>query len=165
MHTRTQSDHVVNESRGLLNNHAQDEGSSGYGIQAATPAISPYVARGFAPELVLPIPFLAAVGVAATAATTVFAYAVLLCKDPTRCESDERAAYSTTVVTASLIGNVAALLMLGPMEKLVAKDKRSGLLVWLVFRSMSIIVLALGGRPSFNLFCPPLDYFFLHDTL
>ena len=148
MHTKIDPPgQTEDETRALLSSYTQDGYLTDDNTQSTSDTISIEVTGGFAPKLVLPIPFLAAVGVAGVAATTVFAYAVLLCKNPTECENDERTAYSTTVAAASLIGNVAALIMLGPMEKLIAKDKRMGLVLWLVFRSMSIVVLALGGKP------------------
>lgn len=145
MHSGEEQSELLYETEALLNNQTPDSGLPKYGTQQIPNAAAAQLAPGFAPALILPIPFLAAVGVAATAATTVFAYAFLLCKDPTKCRSHEQTAYATTVAAASLIGNISALAILGPMEKLVAKHRKSGLVLWLIFRSMSVVVLAFGG--------------------
>ena len=148
MRTRIEENGRLDETNTLLNNQTPDAGLPQYGTQQLSGATTTEPSPDFAPALVLPVPFLAAVGVAATAATTVYAYAVLLCRDPTRCQSHEQTAYATVVATASLIGNVSALAILGPMEKLVSKNKKIGLVLWLIFRSMSVVVLAIGGRSS-----------------
>lgn len=97
------------------------------------------------PYAYLPLALLAALAVAAIAATTVFAYASLLCEDPTDCGESERSAYAGTVAAASCVANVCGLLFLGTLEKLSKRNRRAGLILWLVLRSMSVFVLAFGG--------------------
>lgn len=82
---------------------------------------------------------------AATAATSVFAYAFLLCDIPTECKNSERSSYAGVVATAICIANVCGLLVLGSMENLSKRNHKIGILLWLLCRSLSIVVLALGG--------------------
>lgn len=97
------------------------------------------------PTLVLPISFLAALGMAATAATSIFAYATLLCKDPKSCNESEQKDYAGSVALSVSIANICSLLALGSLEKLSKRHRKTGLILWIVCRSMSVAVLALGG--------------------
>lgn len=97
------------------------------------------------PFAVLPIALLAALAMAATAATTIYAYASLLCKDPTRCRDSERTTYAGAVAAATYVANVCALLALGGFAKLSRRNHKAGLALWIICRSMSVVTLALGG--------------------
>ena len=61
------------------------------------------------PVAVRPSALLAAVALATTAATEIFAYTALLCKDPTNCRDAEKTAYAGAVAIAVGIANVCAL--------------------------------------------------------
>jgi hypothetical protein len=94
---------------------------------------------------VLPIALFAALGMSATAATSIFAYASLLCKEPTHCQNQERNRYAASVALSVTIANVCSLLVLGPLEKLSRSHRKAGLALWIICRSFSVIMLALGG--------------------
>lgn len=98
------------------------------------------------PVSILPIPFLAALGMAATAATTIFAYAFLLCKDPRKCDDSEQRGYAGYVALSVSIANICSMLVLGSLEKLSRRHRKAGLALWIVCRSMSVAMLALGGN-------------------
>jgi len=97
------------------------------------------------PFSVLPIAFLTALGMAATATTSIYAYASLLCKNPTHCQKSERNLYAGSVALAVSIANLCSLLALGPLEKLSRTHRKLGLVLWILCRSMSVVMLALGG--------------------
>ncbi|POS71306.1 hypothetical protein DHEL01_v210296 [Diaporthe helianthi] len=59
---------------------------------------------------VLFLSFSASVGMAATAATTVFAYALIMCEDPAHCQGEEKAAYAGAVALAVGIANLCVWL-------------------------------------------------------
>ncbi|KAJ8069775.1 hypothetical protein OCU04_000191 [Sclerotinia nivalis] len=100
--------------------------------------------EGLNPTLILPISFLAALGMAATSATSIFAYATLLCKDPKRCKGSEQKDYAGSVALSVSIANICSLLALGPFDKLSRRHRKTGLALWIICRSMSVGVLALG---------------------
>ncbi|KJK66605.1 hypothetical protein P875_00128088 [Aspergillus parasiticus SU-1] len=83
----------------------------------------------------LPISLLSSLGMAATVATTIYAYADLLCTDPTACEDTEQSAYAAVVAIANGIAHTVAILILGPLQHL--GDER------IAFRSVPI---AVSGR-------------------
>ncbi|KAI0114673.1 MFS general substrate transporter [Hypoxylon sp. NC0597] len=85
----------------------------------------------------------ASVAMAATAATTVYAYAVITCADPAHCKDDERGAYAGAVAVATGIANTCGILALGPLQEAVRSNPKAGLLFWLVSRATSIMVLAI----------------------
>ena len=93
---------------------------------------------------VLPLAFLAAMAMAATAATSLFAYASLLCNTPTHCDDSEQHAYAGAVAMASFAANVCGLLILGPMETLSRRNHKAGLALWFGFRCMSVVMLVIG---------------------
>ena len=110
---------------------------------------------------ILPLPFSAALGIALTIATTLFAYATILCKDPTRCRDAERNAYAGSVAGATLIANACGLLVLGYLEKVSRRTYKTGLVLWFSCRGMSVVMLALGGwldPPVLPLFPYVLDH-------
>lgn len=94
----------------------------------------------------LPLALLAALAIAATSATSVFAYASLLCRDPRHCGDDERGVYAGAVALATTLANICGLLLLGPLERISRKSQTRGLMLWLVCRSSSVLLLALGGQ-------------------
>lgn len=94
---------------------------------------------------VLPLALSASVAMAATAATSVYAYAVILCKDPTRCEDREQKAYAGAVAVATAIAHVCNVLALGPLQQLMAADAKSGLFFWIATRSLNAVMLCVAG--------------------
>ena len=97
------------------------------------------------PTIVFPIALLAALAMAATAATSVFAYATLLCEDPLRCRDSEQTAYAGAIAAATCVANVFGMLMLGVLEDMSKRNPRKGLVLWILCRSMSVVMLAAGG--------------------
>jgi hypothetical protein len=97
---------------------------------------------------VLPLSLLASLAMAITSATTIFAYAELICDDPAHCRESESNAYAAAVATAVCISNICGTLTLGPLERLVKKNQKAGLMIWLLFRASSVAVLAVGGELS-----------------
>ncbi|EFR00307.1 hypothetical protein MGYG_03308 [Nannizzia gypsea CBS 118893] len=83
---------------------------------------------------VLPISLFASLGMAATIATTIYAYANLLCADPTACKDGEQSAYAAVVAIANGIAHTVAILILGPLEHLVKTQLKAGLAVWICTR-------------------------------
>ncbi|KAI0455777.1 major facilitator superfamily domain-containing protein [Xylaria acuta] len=81
---------------------------------------------------------------ASTAATSYFAFATLLCKDPQRCQGDETVKYAGFVAVATCTANILGMTSLGHLQKLSATNRRLGLLLWMVCRSMSAVVLLVG---------------------
>ena len=104
--------------------------------------------RYIPPYAVLPLALFSALAMAATAATSVFAYAFLLCKDPTQCTESESHSYAGAVAVATCIANLCGILVLGGLEKLSRKNQKLHLLLWLLCRSMSVVALASGGLHS-----------------
>ena len=100
------------------------------------------------PHQILPLALFAALAMAATAATTIFAYASLLCKDPTHCRETERNVYAGAVAAATCIANLCSLLLLGTLERLSGKNHKAGLLLWFSLRCMSVVMLLVGCRHS-----------------
>ncbi len=100
------------------------------------------------PRQILPLALFAALAMAATAATTIFAYASLLCKDPTRCRKIERNVYAGAVAGATCIANLCGFLLLGTLERLSRKNHKAGMLLWFSLRSMSVVMLLVGCRHS-----------------
>lgn len=95
---------------------------------------------------VLPIALTAAFAIAATSATTVFAYASLMCEDPAHCKSDEQSDYAEVVALATTIANVCGVIAVGPLQQLINGRPKIGLFLWLIFRASSIAILAVGGK-------------------
>ena len=112
------------------------------------------------PHQILPLALFTALAMGATAATTIFAYASLLCKDPTHCRETERNVYAGTVAAATCIANLCGLLLLGTLERLSRKNHKAGLLLWLSLRSMSVVMLLIGCRHSRASFAALLIYCF-----
>jgi hypothetical protein len=103
---------------------------------------------------ILPVAFLSALAMAATSATTMYAYAELTCIDPTHCRDIERTRYAGTVAAAVMIANIFALLTLGTIAKLSKQNHKIGLMIWIFCRLTSVAILACGGKARlFLLFC------------
>lgn len=98
---------------------------------------------------VLPLALAASVAMAATAATTIYAYAFILCQDPLHCDPDEQGRYAGSVALATGIANACAILTLGPLREAVKYNPKSGMFFWLVCRGCSVGILAVAGM--FNL--------------
>ncbi|QMW46803.1 hypothetical protein G4B11_010258 [Aspergillus flavus] len=92
----------------------------------------------------LPVSLLASLGMAATVATTIYAYADLLCTDPTACEDTEQSAYAAVVAIANGIAHTVAILILGPLQHLASKYLKAGLFMWIICRAASVVCLVLG---------------------
>jgi len=95
---------------------------------------------------VLPIALTAACAIAATSATTTFAYASLMCKDPAHCKEKERNKYAEVVAVATTITNVFGVVAVGALQHLIRRNTKIGLSLWLILRATSIGVLAIGGE-------------------
>ncbi|KAF2795573.1 MFS general substrate transporter [Melanomma pulvis-pyrius CBS 109.77] len=97
-----------------------------------------------APEFVLPIALLAALAMASTVATAHFTYATLLCKDAQHCEGDETTRYASLVAVTTCLANLLGLSALGFLRKVVTTNRKVGLMLWMLCRSMSAVMLLLG---------------------
>jgi hypothetical protein len=91
----------------------------------------------------MPVSFLASCAIAATAASTVYAYAHILCKDASQCADAEKTAYASAVAVATTLANVCGLLAVGIYERL---STQQGLAVWIGLRAGSVVVLGAGGK-------------------
>lgn len=130
------------ERRGLLGNNGRTLG------HAASPCCEPdgSATENASPLRVLPLALLAALAMAATAATTILTYASLLCHDATHCEDEERNKYAGSVAAATSAANACSLVAFSPLERLSRKNHHSGLLLWFILRSMSVVMLVIGCR-------------------
>ncbi|RWA08682.1 hypothetical protein EKO27_g6419 [Xylaria grammica] len=105
---------------------------------------SPEVRFVRSPASALPLSFISALALAATAATQIYAYAALLCRDPSHCDDGERRKFSASVAIATTIANGFAPFTLSTFEALVKRNSRTSLAIWLFIRSMSVGALVLG---------------------
>lgn len=126
------------ETRALL----QDEWPDDPAIRRDA-AMAP-VSREISPGYVLPVALLAALAMASTAATAYVAYAQLLCRGPANCGGDEVAKYASFVAVAQGAANILGLSALGYLRRLMAKNRRVGLIMWMFCRSLSAVMLLLG---------------------
>lgn len=94
---------------------------------------------------ILPIAFTAAIGTAAAAAPTIYAYASLFCADPTHCTAEESHAFARTVAISSTIASVCGILAVGPVEQLFRRRRKWGIVTWLFSRGMGIAMLVVAG--------------------
>jgi len=97
------------------------------------------------PASALPLSFISALALAATAATKIYAYAAILCRDPSHCDDDERRKFAASVAIAATIGNAFALFTLSGFEALGKRNSQISLAIWLFLRSLSDGALVLGG--------------------
>jgi len=96
--------------------------------------------------MVLPVAFLCSMGMAATAATTISAYANLLCENPLHCAGDEKNHYAGVVALSVTISNFCGILVLGLLRLLPKRNPKAALYFWLFSRSASVAILAIGGE-------------------
>lgn len=123
-----------NETTSLLDRHEQEHEELSNG-SASIFAVAKFV----------PFALFASLAIAATSATTVFAYASLICRDPTHCQNTESSDYAAAVAFAVFLSNVAGTFALGPLGQLVTRYRAGAMWVWVVCRAASVAVLALGG--------------------
>lgn len=102
------------------------------------------------PEYFLPISLLAALAMSSTAATSFYAYATLMCSDPAHCQGNEKSRYAGTIAVTASIANIGGILALGHLQKIGASNSRIGLLTWMLTRSMSAVMLLVGGQYFYN---------------
>ncbi|GAW20399.1 hypothetical protein ANO14919_099050 [Xylariales sp. No.14919] len=129
----------VPESDPLLATDPIDVPPSVSGSVPRTPAISPKAIR-----LVLPIAFTAAFAIAATSATTVYAYAAILCDNPNQCEDGDRSSYTAAVALASFIANATGIVAVGFLRQWAESRPTSGLCLWLAGRALGVGILFVG---------------------
>ena len=94
---------------------------------------------------ILPLALAAAMAIAATSATSVYAYADILCADPAHCKEEEKTVYAGAVALATTIANVCGILALGPLQSFIKTRPRGGLLFWLCSRAASVMILFVAG--------------------
>lgn len=97
---------------------------------------------------ILPVALSASFGMAATAATTIFAYAAIVCADPAHCNTKEQSKYAGAVAIATGVANICGVLALGPLQFSMKGRPKVGLFFWLASRATSVAVLAIGGEPK-----------------
>ncbi|KAI0445783.1 major facilitator superfamily domain-containing protein [Xylaria telfairii] len=131
---------IEQETRALLHDAEGDENTQHSPIKD----VKITEQQGFDPQYVLPIALLAALAMASTAATSYFAFATLLCKDPQHCQGDETVKYAGFVAIATSTANILGMSSLGHLQKLSTTNRRLGLLLWMVCRSMSAVALLAG---------------------
>jgi hypothetical protein len=95
---------------------------------------------------VLPIAFTASFGMAATSATSIYAYASITCADPSHCKDEEENRYAAVVATATTIASVFGVLAVFFMRRWTESHPKLGLCIWLVSRGLGVGMLALGGK-------------------
>ncbi|KAK7530970.1 uncharacterized protein J3D65DRAFT_143793 [Phyllosticta citribraziliensis] len=114
----------------------------GEGEEEVDPGIKTKTAEIPAGYKAMPVSFLASCAMAATAASTVYAYAHILCHDASRCADKEKAAYASAVALATTIANVCGLVAVGIYQRL---PTRGALALWVGLRAGSVVVLSAGG--------------------
>ncbi|KAL1856871.1 hypothetical protein Daus18300_010634 [Diaporthe australafricana] len=130
------------ESAPLLRDGGEDD-DPGPPSDEACPSQTRITQVDAASGRVLPLALLASLAMASTAATSLFAYAALLCKDSQHCREDETSRYAGFVAGVTSISNVIGMAALGYLQKLAANG-RAGLMLWLICRSMSVAMLLVG---------------------
>ncbi|KAK8170275.1 major facilitator superfamily domain-containing protein [Phyllosticta citribraziliensis] len=113
----------------------------GEGEEEVDPGIKTKTAEIPAGYKAMPVSFLASCAMAATAASTVYAYAHILCHDASRCADKEKAAYASAVALATTIANVCGLVAVGIYQRL---PTRGALALWVGLRAGSVVVLSAG---------------------
>ncbi|GAB1319230.1 hypothetical protein MFIFM68171_09440 [Madurella fahalii] len=91
----------------------------------------------------LPLALSVSLAMAATAATEVYAYAVIICADPTHCREYEQLSYAGAVALATGIANVCGTLALGPLQGVMKTNPKAGLLAWIVCRATNVAILCV----------------------
>jgi len=92
------------------------------------------------------VAFLATFGMNAAAASSVFVFAHILCKNPTSCDSNEQYAFSRLLAIATTIANVCAILVIQPLHAISKRKPKTVLLLWLACRGCSIGLLWFAGK-------------------
>ncbi|KAH6657441.1 hypothetical protein BKA67DRAFT_532652 [Truncatella angustata] len=92
---------------------------------------------------VLPLAFTVAFAIAATSATTIFAYASILCKDPAHCEHGEKQRYAGVVALATTVANVFGVIAVGFLQQWTKSHPKLGLYLWLACRATGIAFLVV----------------------
>jgi hypothetical protein len=95
---------------------------------------------------VLPIALAAACAIAATSATTIFAYASITCADPTHCNAHEQDRYSGTVAIASVVAEFCGIISISVLRRWTTSNPKFGLCFWLGCRGTGVAILASGGK-------------------
>lgn len=95
---------------------------------------------------VLPVALFAALAMACTAATSFFAYASLLCQDLRSCKGEESSKFADLVAITTGGANIVGISAFGVLQQLAINNRKRGLLVWIVCRSMSVVMLLLGSK-------------------
>lgn len=95
---------------------------------------------------VLPLAFLSALAMSATAATAHYAYVLLLCTDPTHCGEEESRRYARYMAVVTTVSNLLGIIAIGPLEKVIRRKKHVGIVIWLSVRSMGVFMLLLGCK-------------------
>ena len=112
---------------------------------------------------VLPLSLTLSLGMAATAATTVFAYAVIICADPAHCDAEEeKRAYSGAVAVGTGIANLCGALVLGPLQAVVRSNLKAGMFAWIAGRALPVSAcsgllvrtLPIRAPPTYQTFLP-----------
>lgn len=98
---------------------------------------------------ILPIAFTAAFAIAATSATTIFAYASIVCVDPAHCREGEKDRYTGVVALATVVANTFGVTAVGVLRQWVESNPKSGLYFWLFCRALGIGSLAVGGEDQY----------------
>ncbi|KAF2259676.1 hypothetical protein CC78DRAFT_571696 [Lojkania enalia] len=140
------------ERRPLLSDHdveaiANDQVSSTVAIASAPCPNSRIKRRTIREEnipRVLPIAFAAAFAIAATSATEIFAYANIMCADPTHCKDKEQSRYAGVVAVATTIANVCGVVGIGILQQWIKPNPKLGLCIWLVCRGTGVAWLVVG---------------------
>ncbi|KAK8044765.1 hypothetical protein PG993_004789 [Apiospora rasikravindrae] len=95
-------------------------------------------------QWVLPIAFTAAFAIAATSATTVFAYASIVCADAVHCRDEERGRYVGVVAMATTVANAFGLVAVVALRPWTESRPKVGLYFWFLCRALGIAMLAVG---------------------
>lgn len=100
---------------------------------------------------VLPIAFTAAFAIAATSATTIFAYASIVCVEPAHCREGEKDRYTGVVALATVVANTFGVIAVGVLRQWVESNPKSGLYFWIFCRALGIGSLAVGGAGQYSM--------------
>ncbi|ETS77610.1 hypothetical protein PFICI_09672 [Pestalotiopsis fici W106-1] len=92
----------------------------------------------------LPIAFTASFAIAATSATTIYAYASITCADPARCQDEEQDRYAGVVALATTVANFFGVLAVGFLRPWTESHPKLGLYFWILCRATGIAILAVG---------------------
>lgn len=94
----------------------------------------------------LPIAFTSAFAIAATSATTLYAYASITCADPTHCRDEEQSRYASIVAFAVTTANIFGMFAVFVLRQWTEYRPKVGLCFWLICRGLGMAILAVGGE-------------------